>query len=177
MNRKTALHVIILFAAVAVSFFWVINELLNYYSLQVTAILMLILFACRRIIKPITFKLVESTVSTISVLLVISATGGLSSSLFFLNYFLLFELSLLLEPVIPLLLAGILICFYFLTISNIQTPLFYALFLAFPFMTPLAYIFGNLYKKEENQKREIRNLNKKVEELEEELVEEELRTL
>jgi len=107
------------------------------------------------------------------VLLIVFATGGITSPLFFLNYFLLFELSLLLEPVIPLILSISLIGFYFFTDGVGGSPLRLLELVSFPFMTPLAFLFGKIYQKEENQKKEIKNLSKKIERLEEELVEEE----
>lgn len=127
---------------------------------------MLVLVVTRFIIKPQTFRLVESIISTMAVLLVINDTGGLSSPFFFLNFFLLFELSLLLEPIIPLILSAALILFYIFihTPTGDITP--FSILLAFPFMTPLAVFLGKIYGKEENQKREIRNLEKKVQVLE-----------
>lgn len=171
---KTTLHAIILLLATLVTFLWVINEKLFYYSLQLSAILLITLIITHRIVKPVTFHLVESTVSTIAILLIVSATGNITSPLFFLNYFLLFELSLLLEPVIPLVLSATLIVFYILT-TNLTNWMQLVELAAFPIMTPLAYFFGKIYQKEENQKKEIRNLSKKVEELKEELVEEEMK--
>lgn len=174
-DHKIALHTIILGVAVTLTFFWVLDEKLSGFSLQLSAILLLTLVITHRILKPPSFKLVESTVSTIAILLVTQATGGISSPLFFLNYFLLFELSLLLEAIIPMVLSIFLIFFYFLTNDVAASPFLITALLAFPTMTPLAYYFGRVYQREENQKRELKALNKKVEALEEELVEEELK--
>lgn len=173
MGKKVIIHTLILLVATGITFFWVTNEKLNYYALQLSAILLLTLIVSHRILRPISFKLVESTVSTMAVLLVTTSTGSLASPLFFLNYFLLFELTFLLEPIIPLLLSGAFILFYLL-ISDNKTPVLFAQLLAFPFMTPLAVIFGNILQKVKNQKKEIQNLSKKIEKLEEELVEEEV---
>ncbi|MBI3379538.1 hypothetical protein HY029_02145 [Candidatus Gottesmanbacteria bacterium] len=172
---KTTLHSIVLGAAVVITFFWVINDKLSLYSLQLSGLLLLTLVITHRILKPTSFKLVESTVSTMAVLLVTQATGGIGSPLFFLNYFLLFELSLLLEAVIPMVLSVFLIFFYFFTNEVTQTPFLITALLAFPCMTPLAYYFGKIYNKEENQKRELKSLNRKIVSLEEELVEEEIK--
>lgn len=179
---KPALHVLILGTAVTIIFFWVINEKVSIYSLQLSGLLLLTLVISHHILKPVSFKLVESTISTMAVLLITQATGGISSPLFFLNYFLLFELSLLLEPAIPMILSVFLIFFYFFTSEMSTSPFLITALLAFPCMTPLAYYFGKIYQnqvrlgqKEENQKKEIRNLSHKIETLEEELVEEEIR--
>ncbi len=172
--RKALIHAIILWVAVATIFLWVSNDKLTYFSLQLSAILLITLIVAHKIIKPATFHLVESTISTMAILLVVESTGGITSPLFFLNYFLLFELSLLLEPIIPLLLAGSFMFFYFFTYTGNVTPFRWIELLAFPFMTPLAFYFGKIYRKEENQKIEIKGLEKKIEKLEEELVEEEI---
>lgn len=174
-RNKTAFHALILGSAVTVIFFWITDEKLAYYSLQLSGLLLLTLVITHHLLKPPSFKLVESTISTMAVLLVTQATGGITSPLFFLNYFLLFELSLLLEPVIPMILSVFLIFFYFFTGEVTHSPFLITALLAFPCMTPLAYYFGKIYNKEENQKKELKELNKKVEELEEELVEEELK--
>lgn len=175
MNHKSALHTLILGASVTLTFFWVINEKLSLYSLQLSGLLLLTLVITHRILKPVSFKLVESTVSTMAVLLVTQATGGIASPLFFLNYFLLFELSLLLEAAIPMVLSVFLIFFYFLTNEMNSSPFLITALLAFPCMTPLAYFFGTTYQKSQNQKRELKTLSHKIEELEEELVEEEIK--
>lgn len=176
MTRKIVTHAVILIIATLVIYSWVTNPVLANYSLQLTGILLLTLIFTHHLLKPVTFKLVESTISTMSVLMVISATGGLSSPLFFLNYFLLFELSLLLEPVIPMLLAGALIVFYIASDHTTYSSLTIIELLAFPIMTPLAFFFGQMYQKVKNQKKEIQHLEKEVEELTEELVEEEVGT-
>lgn len=173
-RNKIYFHLLVLFISVSISYFWILNPELDRYSLQLTGLLMLFLIIARKVLNLSSFKLAESTISTMSILFITSSTGGIASPLFFLNYFLLFELSLLLEPLIPIVLAGFLIGFYIL-INNIPfTASTYGMLFAFPFMTPLAYIFGKLYLKEENQKKEIRGLQRKIGKLEEELVEEEL---
>lgn len=173
MRAKPAFHAAMLITAVIVTFFWVIDESLSYFSLQLSALLLLTLIFTHRILKPVSFKLVESTISTFAVLLIVSATGGISSPLFFLNYFLLFELSLLLEPMIPFLLSLAVGGYYLLLSGSSTTPFNLLELLAFPVMTPLAIYFGKLYERQENQKKEIKNLHQKIDALEEELVEEE----
>ncbi len=174
MSNKTALHIFVLFAGVAATFLWVTTPLLSNYSLQLTALLIISLILGKRLMDEETFRIIEGLTTVVATLIVVSETGGISSPLFFLNYFLLFALSLLLEPAIPVALAFIFIGYYLLT-SESGTSVFQLLeLLAFPFITPLAYFAGKIYQKEENQKKEIANLRHKVEELKEELVEEEL---
>ena len=173
-DHRPALHALILLVATGIPLVWVNIESLNYYSLQLTALLLLTLIISHHLLKPATFHLVESTVSTIAVLLVVTSTGGIASPFFFLNYFLLFELSLLLEPVIPLVLSGALVLFYLNFGQAGLSGISWLGLLAFPFITPLAFYFGQIYQKEKNQKKETHNLSKKIEKLEEELVEEEI---
>lgn len=175
MRVKAVFHGCILFTATAITFFWVTDETLTKYSLQLSAILLLTLLFTHRMVKPASFKLVESTISTIAVLLVVFATGGISSPLFFLNYFLLFELSLLLEPLVVFILSVSLIGYYMLITGSGTTLLNMLELLAFPVMTPLAYYLGSIYNKTQHQKEEIKHLEKRIENLKEELIEEELR--
>lgn len=171
---KTSLHVIIMTLTVLFIFLWVITAQLSLYSLQLSALLILVLVFSHKILKPASFKLVESTISTMAVLLVTSATGGLTSALFFLNYILLFELSLLLEPLIPIVTSILLLLFFFFTAETSYTPLNYLELLAFPLITPFAYFLGSFYQKNTNQKKEIHTLARKIESLEEELISEEM---
>jgi hypothetical protein len=175
MLQKTTVHALILLTTLCIIFFWVMDPVLSNYSLQLTGILLLFLIFAHRLHKPSAFRTVESVVSTIAVILITTATGGISSPFFFLNHFLLFELSLLLEPQVPIILSLGLIVFYLYSHQTDQSPMAIITLLSFPIMTPLAYYFGKIYRKEENQKKELKNLKNKVEELEDEVVEEELR--
>lgn len=172
---KAALHGLLLVISVILIFLWIGNDKLSYFSLQFTAILLLTLIITHHILKPPSYKLAESVISTMSVLLVTISTGGLSSPLFFLNNFLLFEMSLLLEPIIPLVLSVALILFYIFSANAEQSLFSWLELLSFPVMTPLAVYLGNIYQKIQNQKKELHSLSEKIGDLEEELVEEELK--
>lgn len=175
MHHKTAIHSILLVLATLVTFFWVSDPTLSPFALQVSALLLLTLLISRRLLNPPSFKLAESTIATITILLIVGTTGGLASPLFFLNYLLLFSLSLLLEPVLPLILGAALVTFYLLGTITTESGWRAVELLAFPFMTPLAYLLGIMYQKIKNQKLQLQRLSEKVEDLEEELVEEELK--
>lgn len=116
------------------------------------------------------FRILESIVSTVSVILIVSGTGNLTSPLFFLNFFLLFELSLLLEPIIPLFLSFLLIIFYIFTSTTGDSLDSFLVLLSFPVMTPLALFFGNFYLKNKRQKIELARLQNKMSEMDEELI-------
>lgn len=175
MPSRVTVHLTILTLAVFITHLWVTDTILANYSLQLTAVLILVLMVSRHLHKPSQFRVVESVVSTICVLLITTSTGGITSPLFFLNHFLIFELSLLLEPLIPIFLSLVLITIYLFAHqvgeNNSLLPL-----LSFPFLTPLAYFFGKTYLKSKNQSKELRNLSHTVEELKEELVEDELKS-
>lgn len=165
MTQKALIHTILLAFAILSIFLWVSDPILPRFNLQLTALLMLILILTRYLIKPDSFKLVESIISTQAVLLIIYDTGNLTSPLFFLNFFLLFELSLLLEPSIPLVLSIFLGIYYYLlspylNISN------YTILLAFPFITPMAIFLGKIYRREEDERKTIGTLEKKISKLE-----------
>ncbi|OGG03727.1 hypothetical protein A2W14_05040 [Candidatus Gottesmanbacteria bacterium RBG_16_37_8] len=166
MFKDATKHSLILLTALFLTFLWVENPFLVDFSLQLTAALIIFLVLAHKIFKIRSFLLTESTVSVISVALITSATGGLTSPFFFLNLFLLFELSLLLEPSIAIILTLSLMVFYLFT--NQVGPSLYNLtaFLSFLFMTPLAYLVGNIYRKVINQRKEINNLSRKIENLE-----------
>lgn len=174
MHHKITMHSLILLTATLLTFLWVSDPTLSPYALQVSAVLLLTLLACKHVLKPVSFKLAESTIATITILLIVGTTGGIRSPLFFLNYLLLFSLSLLLEPIIPIILSGAIMAFYLLLTLPDGTSLQLVQLLAFPLMTPLSYLFGKLYQKVNNQNIQLHKLSEKVEELEEEIVEEEI---
>jgi hypothetical protein len=104
--------------------------------------------------------------------LIIFATGGLSSPVFFLNYFLLFAVALLFEPSAALSLATISSIFFLITPrTDLFTELLQlgSLFL----ITPLALIFGSQYIKllQSEEKNEV--LSYEGQKLEHEVVEQE----
>lgn len=172
MNQKSLIHSLIISITVTIMFFWVSNPLLAAHSLQLAALLLVTFIITHRVLKPDSFKLAESTTSTMAVILVTYATGGITSSLFWLNYFLLFELSLLLEPIIAIVLTITLFLFYFFTLEPSLSPFQLISLTAFLFMTPLAYFFGRLYETNSNQKKEIHNLSKLIQQLKSGITEE-----
>ena len=82
MKKNVFFHTVFLLAAIILTFFWVTDETLTLYSLQLTGILLLFLIISHRLMDAASFKLVESVVATIAVLLVVNATGGVNSPFF-----------------------------------------------------------------------------------------------
>ena len=146
MFTDSVKHSLFIILALALALIWINNPYLADYSLQLTAALVIFLVISHRIFTASPFILTEAIVSTISVVLIVSATGGFSSPFFFLNYFLLFELSLLLEEQISVSLTLALMVFYLYShqlgpsINNL------AILISFLFMTPMAYLTGKIYQ-------------------------------
>lgn len=162
-----------------------VNSAWNNFSLQLVAFLFTLYilksFLLRKQVRlPLEIeKIFEAIIFTAVVLLLITSTGSLTSPLFFLVYFLLFTLSLLLEPQIAMALSLFLIPFFLLSFPMEEkfpvqqlVPLF-----SLPFITPLAVYLGRLYLKSENQKKEIKALSAQKEKVFKELVSDEKQTL
>lgn len=151
---QSAFHSLFLILALFLTFIWINTETLANYSLQLTAGLVIFLIISNKVFQNESFKLVESLVSTISVVLITSATGGLSSPFFFLNYFLLFELSLLLEPFASVSLSLGLITLYLFSNQAGPAATHLIILLSLLFMTPLAFFIGQIYERFKTYRKE-----------------------
>jgi len=168
---------ILLFVAVAASFLWSKDEELSYSTPQLIALFIIIFFAAHFAAKKIVFlknnKLTFNffLISIVSYILIFQ-TGGLSSPLFFLSYFLLFAITILDEPFAALFLALFSSIFFLLTPRK---DLLYELIqLSSLFMiTPLAIIFASQYKKIEQTTKEIDYLKNEAQVLTKEVVSQE----
>lgn len=163
---KEIIHSVILIAAISLTFLFPKTSLAA-YELQIAAILFIILFIGKHLKKREgevnTLKneknkasyLLESVVFTLVVLGIVNTTGGPSSPFFFLIYFLLFSLSLLLEPVISLTITLTLIIFFILTLPPNQNLLSLLPIFSLAFLTPFALFLGEEYL--EVQKSKVKN--------------------
>jgi len=146
ISGKFFLHLVFLFLAVVTTFIWTQHPTLSFYNLQLIAALLIVWFLKQKLFSTpeqnSTGKTLDALILTIVILLLVFATGGASSPLFFLLYFLLFGLSFLFEPPITITLAFILLVF--LT-PSIQTSNEVAALLSLFLITPLALYFGKLY--------------------------------
>ena len=156
---KVFAHSLILFFSVLMTFLWVTTPSLSQYDLQASAVLFLVFMGMRNLGGQEFFKLIESIVSTIIILLIVSSTGGVLSPLFFLVYFLLFSVSIVLEPPIPFILSLILIPFFILTSKWDGNWLTLTELSSLPFITPFAILLGREYLKVQEDKRTITRLN------------------
>jgi len=150
---KGIIHSIILVITIAFSFLMA-RTALGDYDLQIAAFLFIVLFMVKKFIlsKNPASRLLESVVFTIIVLSIINSTGGSSSPFFFLIYFLLFSLSLLIEPVISITATVTLIIFFLVSLPQNQDfknllPIF-----SLAFLTPFALFMGQEYIEDQKSK-------------------------
>jgi len=148
-------HSFILIVCIALSFVFPQSGLAS-YDLEIAAGLFILLFLARKIhVFSTRTRLLESTVFTLIIMGVVNTTGGLHSEFFFLIYFLLFALTLLLEPIIPIIITVTLMLFYLFGLPA-QSSLSQLLpVFSLALMTPFALILGNEYEETRRLKKTI----------------------
>src|SRR3990167_7093770 len=146
-------HALILVLAIVLTFIFPKTNLAN-YDLQITAILFIILYSVKRFIvsKNIYSRLIESVVFTLIIMGIVNSTGGLPSPFFFLIYFLLFSLSLILEPIISITTTVALIIFFLLNLPANQDFRTLLPIISLSFITPFAMFMGSEKIKNEKLK-------------------------
>lgn len=162
-NQHIIKHTLLLLLVVGVVFVWNVSAVAE-FSTQAVALLLAIFISKHIIRNHLTASqesLVDSLVLTALVLVIVSASGGLSSPVFFLIYFLLFVLSLLLAPSIPLSLSFSLIVFFLFSTTITKFSELLPLF-SFPLITPLAVYFGREHKKKLYHKHDVYHLKETV---------------
>lgn len=173
---KFLLHSLFLLSAVVLAFFWTSNPQLSYYTLQLVALFVVFFFINQFIARHHRHKLnltIDAVVFTMIVLLLVCSSGGLSSPLFFLIYFLMFGLALLFEPLITISLALAMILFFLFTPTKVE-PLQEALQLfSLLLITPVATFFGRQYLKVLEDEEKIKILEEEEKIMEEEIAKEE----
>lgn len=157
---KEIIHSLILIFSVVLTFIFPKTNL-GSYDLQITAFLFIILYLSKRFfIKNSSSKLIESVIFTLVVLGIVNTTGASQSPFFFLIYFLLFSVSLLLEPIISITLTITLVAFYLLTMPQTQDFKSLLPILSLAFLTPFALFLG----KQHLEIRQLIQKNQKIEE-------------
>lgn len=158
------IHSFFLILACGLTFYWVNNPQLSFYSLQLIALFIILFFilgaARKKLAKnnPV-LDFINSLILTSIVLLLVLSTGGLGSPLFFLVYFLLFGVSWSLGPVRGGILgAALLVFFLFSNPINFENS---AILASLALITPLSIYFGQQYLKIMRQKGQIKILEKK----------------
>ena len=150
---KELVHSILLIICIALAFIFPQTALVA-YDIEIAATLFALLFVARKFaIFSKRTRLFESIVFTLVIVGLVNTTGGMNSPFFFLIYFLLFALTLLLEPIISIVATLSLMIFFVLGMQNHATlqellPLF-----SLALMTPFALILGNEYEETQRLKK------------------------
>jgi len=149
------IHSIILTICIALAFIFP-QTTLAAYDVEIAAGLFIFLFVARRLsFFSRKTRLFESVVFTFIIVAVVTTTGGLSSPYFFLIHFLLFALTLLLEPLIPIIVTIVLMLFFSLNITGSVTLLQLLPLFSLALMTPFALILGNEYEETKRLKKSL----------------------
>ncbi|MBI5123230.1 hypothetical protein HZA75_05215 [Candidatus Roizmanbacteria bacterium] len=158
---KEIIHSLILVFAIVLTFIFPKTNLAN-YDLQISAGLFIVLYSVKRFIvtKDIYSRLIESVVFTLIIMGIVNSTGGLISPFFFLVYFLLFSLSLILEPIISITTTVTLIIFFLLNLPANQDFKTLLPIISLAFITPFAMFMGQEYLEIQKSKSKIQNLQK-----------------
>lgn len=137
-------HAFVLVIVIALAFLFPQSALAQ-YDLQLYALLFIVLFAGKRLLK--SGKLLDSVVFTFVIFSLVNTTGGTTSPFFFLLYFLLFSLTLLLEPVvsIPITMAAVIFFLLFYPEKSGMQGLLSVFSLAF--LMPFSLFMGKEYEK------------------------------
>jgi len=168
-NSRFLIRSLFLIAAVILTYFWTSSPQLSFYTLQLTALFVLLFFLNQFLARRKRQKVnltIDAVLFTMVVLLLVASTGGLTSPLFFLIYFLMFGLALLFEPPITLSLTLAMIVFFLLTPTK-EEPLTEILQLfSLILITPLALFFGKQYLRVLEDEEKIKILREESEILE-----------
>lgn len=149
------IHSLILIACIVLSFI-LPQTALAAYNIEIAAFLFIVFFIARRFsFFSRRTRLFESAIFTLIILGVINTTGGLQSPFFFLIHFLLFALTLLLEPIIPIIVTLVLMLFYLTTLHEQTTFIQLLPVFSLALMTPFAMILGNEYEETKRLKKSM----------------------
>jgi hypothetical protein len=152
------LHSAIMVLVIGVSFLFP-KTVFAEYDMQISALLFLMFFIVRKFFGDrLRSRLLEAVVFAFVILMTINSTGGVSSPFFFLLYFLLFSVSLLLEPAIAITSTLALIVFFILALPPNQSwqtmlPIF-----SLAFLTPFALFMGQEYAEIQREKKKTLQL-------------------
>ncbi|MCJ7792476.1 MAG: energy-coupling factor transporter transmembrane protein EcfT [Candidatus Marinimicrobia bacterium] len=176
---KFLLHSAFLILAVVLVFFWTSFPELSVYTLQLIALFVLayfinqFYFQRKKLLFSRTNLTIDAVIFTLVILLLVASTGGLSSPLFFLVYFLMFGLALLFEPLITFSLSLAMVLFFLLQPTK-EAPLAEALqLLSLLLVTPLAMYFGRQYLQVLKNEEKIKILKEETQIIEGEIAKEE----
>jgi len=150
------IHAVILIFTIILTFILPKTNLAQ-YNLQISAGLFILLYLTKNFIvsKNIYSRLIESVVFTLIIMGIINSTGGLASPFFFLVHFLLFSLSIILEPVISITTTITLIIFFLINLPPNQNFETLMPIISLAFITPFAMFLGQ--EKLESEKLKVKS--------------------
>lgn len=149
------IHSIILIICIALGFVFPQTQLAA-FDIEIMAGLFILLFIARRFsFFSKKTRLFESVIFTFIIVGVVTNSGGLTSPYFFLIHFLLFALTLLLEPLIPIIVTITLMIFFAFTISGTVQLLSLLPLFSLALMTPFALILGKEYEETKQLKKSL----------------------
>lgn len=137
---------------------WVNHPQLAPYSLQLVALGAIIILV-RSLVKNSSFGLLDLTIINGIISLLVFSTGGPSSPLFFLFYFLLFALAFLLDPESAIIFSLILT---FLLTPQMETWSDFGEAFSLVLVAPIAFFFGQEYLKNLTNQKQIKTFQKKL---------------
>lgn len=139
------IHSIIIVVGIFTSHIITVSYLGN-YDIQFAGIVFVVYYVFKKLIAKNRFPIIDSLAATIIISTIVSSTDGLASPFFFLNYFLIFSLSLLLEPIISVSTTLALVALYLLSTPETKPLNDYIPLFSLPFLTPFALFLGEQYK-------------------------------
>lgn len=153
---KEIIHALILIFTIVLAFILPKTNLAQ-YDLQISAGLFILLYLTKNFIvsKNIYSRLIESVVFTLIIMGIVNSTGGLTSPFFFLIHFLLFSLSIILEPIISITTTVTLIIFFLLNLPPNQNFNTLMPIISLAFITPFAMFLGQ--EKLESEKLKVKS--------------------
>ncbi|EKE14349.1 MAG: hypothetical protein ACD_12C00558G0001 [uncultured bacterium] len=153
---KEIIHALILIFTIVLAFIFPKTNLAQ-YDLQISAGLFILLYFTKKFIvsKNIYSRLIESVVFTLVIMGIVNSTGGLTSPFFFLIHFLLFSLSIILEPIISITTTVTLIIFFLINLPVNQSFNTLMPIISLAFITPFAMFLGQ--EKAESEKLKVKS--------------------
>lgn len=152
---KELIHSILLIICIALAFIFPQTGLAA-YDIEIAALLFVLLFIARKLsLFSRRTRLFESAVFTLIIVGVINTTGGMQSPFFFLIHFLLFSITLLLEPIIPIIVTLTLMLFFIFTLHGQITLAQLLPIFSLALMTPFALILGSEYEETKRLKKSM----------------------
>ncbi|KXK09266.1 MAG: hypothetical protein UZ22_OP11002001145 [Microgenomates bacterium OLB23] len=118
------------------------------YEAIVIALLFIAYFLGKKLLPQHTMHkqyLFDAAIFTTSIVLVVAGSGGITSPLFFLIYFLLFGIGLLVKPLVSL--AASITIAILLMYAGSNTPSALATYMSLPLITPFAVLLGSEFNK------------------------------